>query len=558
MHPVVLLIIAAGDILLGLVALLYLKRYKSSIIANADEAENRERQLKQKLLELQVLRSLGERAGYSLDVHQILEVIIDSLEGLVEFDSVAYALFSPQGKIILKTRLAHSVSRQFVTAVKEQIINAFSAMTGQSLQPSQTEEIFSGNPVDELGTGITQLGSYFNLPLIIGGKAVALINVSSTVKGLYADEHTAILYTILAQVSDQATKLVQVVENEKSRLGAMISSLIDGVAMVDPSFNLIVANPALVSLTGGKELLNLYNIMVAVEPHADLETALHQSLEHQTVVNLPEFELNDKAVELSVEPVKDKYGYLLGAAIVFHDMTAQKQLERLREEFTAMMVHELRTPLTTIAYSIDMMNSDLPKLSVDQISQNLGIINLTATGMLSLVNELMDVAKIEAGKFQIVPEKNDLKTLIDEKIAEIKPLADQKKLQLISEIGPNLPLFSFDKNRLGQTLGNLLSNAIKYTDQEGDQIKVKAQKSEGEVLVSVSDTGAGIKAEDIPKLFSKFKQLGKGKTGEKGGTGLGLVIAKGIVEAHGGKIWAESEGLGKGTTFTFSLPLHSS
>lgn len=132
-------------------------------------------------------------------------------------------------------------------------------------------------------------------------------------------------------------------------------------------------------------------------------------------------------------------------------------------------------------------------------------------------------------------------------------MATQKKLQLSLLVDPHLPSVLFDQNRLSQVLDNLISNSIKYTDQ--GTVTVTAALDGPTVKVEVKDTGDGIKAEDISKLFSKFEQLGKGKSGEKKGTGLGLVITKGIVEAHGGKIWVHSEGLGKGSTFGFSLPL---
>jgi len=142
--------------------------------------------------------------------------------------------------------------------------------------------------------------------------------------------------------------------------------------------------------------------------------------------------------------------------------------------------------------------------------------------------------------------------LIEEKMTVFKPLMEQKRLEFISEIGTNLEA-RFDRNRMGQVLENLLSNAAKFT--LSGYVKVTARKTGGVLEVAISDSGEGIAADNLPKLFSKFEQLGNGKNGDKKGTGLGLVVAKGIVEAHGGKIRAASAGLGKGTTFTFTLPL---
>ncbi len=552
MNPVALLAIVLGNLTVSVIAYRYFKKFQSTVALHDLEMAKREKELKRRVLELQVLRSLGERAGYSLDLRQILEVITDSLTGLVEFATVAYMLPGKEGRIIFKIRAAEPVSRKFLTQTKSQMLEAFSAMTGTSLQPGLIDETASGSAIDD--TSDITVGSFFNLPIIIGGKVVALVNVSSPKTGLYGDEETTILYTIFNQVSTQVDKLVSVVENEKRRLSAMIGSLTDGVVMVDGNFNLIVANPILAPLLGlTRPVASLYDLVAAIGTKVDLQGAISQAFTKQSMVSLPEISLGEKAVQIDVEPVKDRFGYLLGVAVVFHDVSARKALEKLREEFTAMMVHELRTPLTTITYSIDMMKTDLPKMKTEDVSQNLGIIKGTTDNMLSLVNELLDVAKIEAGKFIVVKKEDDLAGMLNEKVQAFKALTDQKHIYLTAQIDPHLPKVSFDRNRLGQVVNNLLSNAIKYTDKGG--VSIRAEGKDGQVVVSVSDTGDGIKPEDLNKLFSKFEQLGKGKTGEKGGTGLGLVVTKGIVEAHGGRIWVTSPGEGKGTTFSFSLPL---
>lgn len=552
MHPLVLLIIVVANLTLGFIAWSYFRRFQSSTLKHAEEVEKGERELKRRVLELQVLRSLGERVGYSLDLKQILEVITDSLEGLVEFSTVSYMVLGKEGKIICKIRAAKPVSRLFLTQAKTQILAALSAMTKQNLQPALVDETISGAAIDD--TLDMPIASFFNLPVVIGGQVVALVNVSSDKIGLYGDEETAVLYTIFNQVSTQASKLTQVIENEKRRLSAMVGSLADGIMMVDASMNLIVANRVLHGLLGlDKDINNLYDVVAATGVKVDLRSAIGQAFQLQSLVQLSEFELKDKALQIDVEPVKDKFGYLLGVAVVFHDITARKALERLREEFTAMMVHELRTPLTTITYSTDMMLTDLNKLTPADVGQNLNIIKGTTDNMLSLVNELLDVAKIEAGKFTVVKSPDDMSKFLGERLLAMQPVAEKKGLKLLSDFGPNLEHVSFDRNRLGQVINNLLSNAIKYTDH--GQVMLKARNHGSEIHISVIDSGDGIKKEDLGKLFSKFEQIGKGKTGERGGTGLGLVVTKGIVEAHGGRAWVESEGEGKGSTFSFTLPL---
>lgn len=554
MYTLSLVVIVVGNIFLGVIAWIYLRRFKASATEHTVEVERRERELRRHVLELQVLRSLAQRAGYDLDLRQTLEVIIDNLDDLVEYDVVSYILLSREGKLLCKIYNKQPVSHLFLAQVKNQLVTAFSTLTRQDFQTTPIEEIISGASCND--THNFTIESFVNFPLVIQGQITAIISLSSAKKNLYTDEETAILNTIFNQISAQATKLAQLIENEKKRLSVAVSSSTDGIMMVDANFNLIITNPVLPKLLGLPDgVSSFFEVIAKLGNQADLKNAIEQAFSTQNLVRLTPCRINGKDMQIEVEPLfnKDQFGYFLGVAVIFHDLMAAKQVDRLREEFTAMMIHELRTPLTTIVYSTDMILSSLTRLSKEDLSQNITIIQSTADNMLSLVDELLDIAKIEAGKFTVVKEEENLNKLLEEKVAAFKPLTDQKKLKLVLETDPNLNSLPFDRNRMGEVIDNLLSNAIKYTDD--GEIRIKSEKQDGQVLISVTDSGEGIDKHDLPKLFSKFEQLGRGKTGDKVGTGLGLVVSKGIIEAHGGKIWAFSEGLSKGSTFTFTIPL---
>lgn len=224
-----------------------------------------------------------------------------------------------------------------------------------------------------------------------------------------------------------------------------------------------------------------------------------------------------------------------------------------KDEFTAMMVHELRAPLTVVRGTVDMFLRR-PELAMQQQGRDLLKTLLESTEeMMKLVNDLLDVAKIEAGKFQVLKTKNNLGDLIKDRVAFFTSIANQKSIVITANITePNLE-GSFDKERIIQVINNLISNSLKFT-HEGGYIVVSAQrKNSHDLQVSVTDNGVGIPTEKIPELFSKFKQIQRSSPEEKG-TGLGLVVAKGIIESHGGEIWVESK-LASGTTFYFTLPL---
>jgi len=182
--------------------------------------------------------------------------------------------------------------------------------------------------------------------------------------------------------------------------------------------------------------------------------------------------------------------------------------------------------------------------------------------MLEVVNDLLDVAKMETGKFDVISEVGDLKDAIRDRAEAFKSLASAKNLKITAEIEENLPKAYFDKVRIKQVLNNLLSNAVKFTKSGEIKIKVSCQEDKNipmDILVAVTDTGIGIEPDEGNKLFSRFGQLVRGSRSLAAkGSGLGLYIAKGIVEAMGGSIWYESEGAGMGSTFYFTVPLADS
>lgn len=551
-----------ANVLVVVLSGLYLQRLKLMALNERNERRKKEVELKRHALELEVLRSLEEHLGHSFyfasdgsfDLRDILEVLIKNLPGFLETSAVSYMMLVAEEKVIFRVQVEGAISHSFLDQVKGLMLSSFSKFRGQNVLSSDVEEKVGGLPLSQ---SETKVGSYFNLPLTLGGQVVALINIASVKPHLYPEEEQALLYSLLNSISYQVGRLSEVIESEKQRISSLISSLSDGVMMVTPNFTLAVANPALSAILNIPRAVTLEGVAEALGGAVDLMTVLSKGLREMIPVKIREFAVGEKVLQLEVEPVKDKFGYILGVVVVFYDLTWQKQAERVRGDFTAMMVHELRTPLTTISYNTDMMLSNLSQLSSLEIEQNLRSIRSTTTETLSLIDDLLDVAKIEAGKFEVIKKRDDLRPLIEERVNIFQPLAEGKHLKLYSEFGDTLPDVAYDRRRIGQVLDNLLSNALKYTSAGEIVIGAKFTTVPGgpKLLVSVRDSGEGIRQEDIFKLFSKFKQFGKGKTGERSGTGLGLVIARGIVEAHGGKIWAASKGEGQGTTFTFSLPL---
>jgi signal transduction histidine kinase len=227
---------------------------------------------------------------------------------------------------------------------------------------------------------------------------------------------------------------------------------------------------------------------------------------------------------------------------------------RHKSEFLANMSHELRTPLNAIIGFSEVLGERLfGELNEKQAEYTQDILS-SGRHLLSLINEILDLSKVEAGRMELEMAAFDLPLAIDNARTFVRERATRHDIKVDVKVDERLGEFVGDERKIKQILLNLLSNAVKFTP-EGGRIGINARQSNGAVEISVTDTGIGIAPEDRPRIFEEFRQVGSDYAHKREGTGLGLTLAKKFVELHGGKIWVESE-VGKGSTFTFSLPIH--
>ena len=252
---------------------------------------------------------------------------------------------------------------------------------------------------------------------------------------------------------------------------------------------------------------------------------------------------------MNATPIRAGDGAVESLVVTLQDMTPMQELERLRAEFLAMVSHELRTPLTSVKGSITTLLDSTASLSAAETLQFHRIIDTQTDRMRVLIADLLDVAHIETGTLSISPEPTDVASLTEE--ARNAFVSGGAKHNLVIDLPPGLPWLMADRQRMVQVLANLFTNAARHSP-ESSPIRVTAAWDDFYIEVSVTDEGRGIPAASLPNLFRKFARIdGEDQTGD---TGLGLAICKGIVEAHGGRIWAESDGPGLGARFTFTVP----
>ena len=379
------------------------------------------------------------------------------------------------------------------------------------------------------------------------------------------------------QLADYSRTLEQKVEQRTSEIKAIIDNMVDGLVVVNSEDQVTQFNPALAGMIGiSSKAISKAASYKEIFKAEEITNLVINTRENPKQVFSEEFSLPDrrigKAVATSIfgeespseeAPLGTNY---LGTVILIRDITAEKEVDRMKTDFISTVSHELRTPLTSVLGFAKLIQKKLEESifpliqtddkkvnrSVRQVSENIEIIVSEGTRLTKLINEVLDVAKIEAGKMQWNMQPMSIIEVIDRAFSATSALFEQKGLEPVREIEADLPDIYGDKDRLIQVVINLISNAVKFTEQ--GCITCRVRQDNQFIVVSVVDQGVGISESDQPKVFEKFKQVGDTLTDKPQGTGLGLPISKEIVAHHGGKIWVESE-VGKGSTFSFSLPI---
>ncbi|MDD5347111.1 MAG: ATP-binding protein [Candidatus Omnitrophica bacterium] len=364
-----------------------------------------------------------------------------------------------------------------------------------------------------------------------------------------------------ASAVDELKKENRRVLSEKQRIDNIVHNMAEGMVVVDAEGRIILVNPAGEALLGitkddiGKPIKEVVKdehlLTLTRQIAADKDGVVEKDIELVTTD-----ESTKKVVRTSSAVVEDNNGNTVGMVTMLNDITKQKEIEGLKNQFMASVSHELRTPLVAIEKSIGLiLGKSTGEISETQ-SQFLSIADRNLKRLTILINDLLDLSKLEAHKMLLKREPVMLDKLITESIESMTNWATTKSVALQKSVASDLPIIEIDPNRMIQVLNNLISNAIKYTPVNGS-ITVEAAfvPDQKLVRVSVRDTGVGIPKDDLGKVFEKFYQVngGTGNTEIKG-TGIGLAIVREIVELHQGKVWVESE-QGKGASFIFTVPL---
>lgn len=346
---------------------------------------------------------------------------------------------------------------------------------------------------------------------------------------------------------------------EKQRSEAIISSIVDGLVVVDDQFKIIAINPTAAAIlqTTPKQAQDasflevVHSESLFEHVKATAQSGQPPELDEEQSVLEMERDHHIQYYKFAITPVTTDSDKMLGVVLLLQDVTKFKELDQLKSDFVATASHELRTPLTGMTMSINLLLENAKQKLSDTEQELLQTAQEDIQRLRALVNDLLDLSKIESGRIEMELVSVDVGLLIKKALSPFQMQVEEKSVELIEQIPEELPKVKADANKITWVLTNLVANALRYTEA-GGQIRVAAQPRQDVIYVSVADDGDGIPVEYQARIFDKFVQVETEK--DVGGSGLGLAICKEMIKAHGGTIWVDSIP-GQGSTFTFTLPI---
>ncbi|MBI3684955.1 hypothetical protein HY250_00935 [Candidatus Azambacteria bacterium] len=518
------------------------------------QLKRRNLNLTHRVYQTAILKEITDRISSLLDANEALEMISGSLGKIVSYSTVSYLTRDSQKKLVFKCHLEESVNRAFADDVKKRMIAAFKLLTEEDVKEEDVKSVYFGTIFDEQEKDPVR--AFFNLPMVVDGKLVGIINVASQKAASYSEEETEVLYSIVSQAGATITKIKNLISEETEKSRSMLASLAEGIIMITTLQEVAVINQKAKEILGIADKANvaILDVIGALWGKLDFRSAIERVLMSRAQETFPELVVGTVFYKIVAGPVTNAKKEVIGVAFIFSDVTREKEIDKMKSEFISVTSHQLRTPLSSMKWFMEMLlGGDMGVLSEKQKGVLTDVYNSNER-VIALVNDLLDVSRIESGRVAIEPTPTNLMEFFKSMLPEVAQNFAKRKQKFDFTAKSELPRVSIDPRLVWQVVSNLLTNASKYTP-EGGNISLELSLEEKDVMIKVADNGYGIPEFQKHRVFEKFFRADNIIKME--GTGLGLYIARQIAEASGGKLWFESTE-GKGTAFFMTLPLAGS
>ena len=521
--------------------------------------------------ELAALLAISQTATQSLETEKILSDTLHKSLEILDFD-VGYIRTLDAGKKNLIVRVARGLSSpEFLSTSFP--MDSPDPIVGKIVFKTQKPYIGTDIRKDPMFQARTMekegVISLAMVPIVSKQRAMGFIAVGSKKLHKFTKREVRLLVAFSSQLGSalENAQLYDEVNKEKAYIENLVDNAGDAIISTDVEDRILTWNHGAEVIFGySKEETVGQSLTILLPSHraGELEEIRDKVRITGVIRNLEVRRIRKDGIiieaSLAVSPIRDKDDNVIGFLHLARDVTEKKryeqrlkELDKMKSAFVSNVSHELRTPLTAIKASADNM---LDRLIGDLNAKQVGYltrIKSNSDRLARLINDLLDLSTIEAGKIDLRPANLPLVTLVKEAAESLRPVAAEKLINLtVMSADPGVIAWA-DRDKVIQVLMNLIGNALKFTPTRGEVTVAVAKNSAAWMQISVTDTGPGIPAEEVNKVFGRFYQIGQAGTQKTQGTGLGLAISKALVEMHGGKIWVESEA-GKGSTFSFTLP----
>ncbi|MCS7060903.1 MAG: ATP-binding protein [Anaerolineae bacterium] len=500
---------------------------------------------------LQISRAITSQ----LDLDQVLRLILQSAVDMLNGQAGIVALVEPDGSY--QIRQAYGVAKPILDELKPMLATAADV--------HEAAELLEGSLIalaKRFGIGFWQVVS---LPLQAGDDFLGAIYIFRIGSGGFSANDRQILQSFADQaaVAVNNARLYQAVAQEKRRLDAILEFSGDGIAILDGAHLISRFNRALSKMTGiapaaaiGRRFEDVVRIVdqragrTLVEAEANGWPLVESA--HPLFIEGDLMRADNKrvSVEINFSPLFDREGRLVNIIANVRDITRFREADEMKSTFVSIVSHELKTPVALIKGYASTLRRQDARWDEQTVRESLQVIEEESDRLARLIDDLLDATRVQSGNFRLTPVEMELDDLVRNVVRKFQ--SQTKRHTLIADVPADLPMVYADEARITQVLSNLLSNAIKYSP-EGGEIRVSSTVTPKEVIISVSDQGPGISPEDQKHLFTRFFRANNALTRKTQGAGLGLYLSKAIIEAHGGRIWVESDGQ-HGARFSFSLP----
>lgn len=529
----------------------------SLILAASLSREHDARERRRTVEELDLLYELASGSRYSLDLEHVAQFLLKSLDRVVDYDVSSLLLLDEHPSLNIQTRF--SADDDFIRRVREHILLNLKLTCG--IEPPNDLAVTASAADSSRSRPLpAKLRSFINVPLSVGGSVAGLLYVGSGRDRAFTDGEVQFVHRAADFLATSVQGVRELVSAVKGRIEQMVDHMTDGVLMLDRRGSVVAMNgaarEALNCKAEGDGPMNAARLakFLDFDPLELMQTQRRSLRKLVCVRGVP--------YQAQLSPVVGETGEMVGAVLAFRNFQQEQKLDEMKTELVNVVSHELRTPLTAIKNALTLLHGKrLGALNDDQ-RHFVDLAERNVEQLVGIINDLLDLSKLEAGKMQIDLVPISLAEPITSATSSLEPQAEAKNVSLESSIENDLPPVHGDATSIRRVLVNLIGNAIKFTES-GGRVSVEAATVEGEpgcssgtaVRVTVADSGVGVPKDQLESIFDKFNQVaGANRHTTTMGTGLGLPICRELIRAHHGRIWAESEE-GSGSRFSFALPL---